>query len=446
MALIVKFNQLLIVVWCLVVAGVSTASAQAAAPRAPAGGLFGATRSDVVGRDKLNFTFQLAQGLDSALPPDVNSRVSRGLDSGGWSTVFQASSDYSHTGRRVQLTGDASTAFKYYQSLDRLDPVSHAAALGARVKVLNGSLRLDQTAAYSPSYFYQLFPATTAPEFGESISASPEFKLEETESYSYTTDMALMFGSARGTQITASGGLNRTDFSQHAPSRLDLETYDAGLEVSRRLSSRGSVKVGYEFRAGEFGFSGHTTEHSATLGVEVSQALSRTRRATIRLNVSPTRIHLPEGWLDVIADAGNQRLNRLSAEAQIAVPFRPNWQTSASYRRSLEYLSVLNQPVLADGGRLELEGLLTRRIDLKVSGGYVDAASVFAPSTEPLKTYTGQVSMRFALKRSVAVSSEYLYYYYDLGAQAGFSPDLPAKFEQHGGRVGIVLFLETLGR
>ena len=423
------------------------ASAQTAAPRAPSGGLFGATRSDVVGRDKLNLTFQVAQGFDSALPPDVNSRVSRGLDSGGSSTVFQASSDYLHSGRRVQLTGDASTAFKYYQSLDRLDPVSHAAALGARVKVLNGSLRFDQTAAFSPSYFYQLFPSTTVPEFGESIPATPEFKLEAMQSYSYASDLVLKFGSPRGTQVMASGGFNRTDFSkQTLLSRLDLAVYDTGLKVSRRLSSRASLKAGYNFRAGEFGFEGHTTEQVATIGVELSQALSRTRRATLHLDVSPSRIELPESALPGMAEAGNQRLNRLSAEAHIDFPFRPNWRTTVRYRRSLEYLSVLNQPVLADGGRVELKGLLRRRIDLTASGGYVAAASALAPTTEPLKTYTGQVLLRFALKRSIAVSSEYLYYYYDLGAQAGLSPGLPAKFEQHGGRVGMVLFLETLGR
>ena len=231
--------------------------------------------------------------------------------------------------------------------------------------------------------------------------------------------MALSFGSARGTQITATGGFNRTDFSEQALSRSDLEVYDAGLEVSRRLWSRGSASAGYEFRSGEFGL-GPTTEHMATIGVEFSQALSRTRRATVRLNVSPSRIHLPDSALNGIAEAGDQRLHRLSADAEIAFPFRLNWETSASYRRSLEYLSVLNQPVLADGARVELKGLLTRRIDLTVSGGYVTAASAFAPSTAPLETYTGQVAMRYALKRSVAVSAEYLYYYYDLKGRQAF--------------------------
>ena len=164
---------------------------------------------------KLNFTFELAQGLDSAVPPDVNSRLSRGLDTGGLSTIVQASSDYAHIGRRLQLTGDASTAFKYYRTQDRLDAVSHRLALGAGIKVPDGTLRLEQTAAYSPSYLYQLFPTISSPELGESIPANPEYQIEDTESYSYTTDAALMLGSARGTLVTASGGFDRTDFSSN---------------------------------------------------------------------------------------------------------------------------------------------------------------------------------------------------------------------------------------
>ena len=207
------------------------------------------------------------------------------------------------------------------------------------------------------------------------------------------------------------------------------------------------MSIGYEYRAGEFGYGGPTTEHRATIGVELSTALSRTRRATLRLDVSPSLINLPESAVaGTPAETPNQQLSRLSGEASIDFPFRPNWRTTATYRRSLEYLSVVNQPVLTDGGRVELTGLLTRRIDVAVSGGYVTAASAFAPSAAPLETYTGQVSLRYALKRSLALSSEYLYYYYDLRGQAAFSPGLPSVFEQHGVRVGVVLFVDTLSR
>ena len=50
------------------------------------------------------------------------------------------------------------------------------------------------------------------------------------------------------------------------------------------------------------------------------------------------------------------------------------------------------------------------------------------------------------MKRSFALYSEYLYYYYDLRGQAGLAPGLPSVFEQHGIRVGFTLFVEPLGR
>ena len=137
--------RVVIVAASLAVAGVCPAYSQRAAPRAPAGGLFGATRSDVGGRHRLNFTFELAEGFDSAVPPDLTARVSRGLDSGGLSTVLEASSDY-HSGRRLQLTGNASTAFKYYLSLDRLDAREPPHFSGRRRSSAKGQLQARASA------------------------------------------------------------------------------------------------------------------------------------------------------------------------------------------------------------------------------------------------------------------------------------------------------------
>ena len=67
-------------------------------------------------------------------------------------------------------------------------------------------------------------------------------------------------------------------------------------------------------------------------------------------------------------------------------------------------------------------------------------------AAQTLETYTGQVAIRYALKRSIALYSEYLYYYYDQRGQDQLAPGLPAVFEQHGIRVGVALFIEALGR
>ena len=191
--------RFVIVIASLVVAGVCPAYAQGAAPRRPSsGGLFGATRSDVGGADTLNFMFRVAEGLDSAVPPDIASRVSQGLQSGGFSTLLAATSDYGHTAKRFSLAGNASTAFKYFHELDRFDALGHSAGLGASVRLPNdGSLQLNQSAAYSPSYLYQLFPTDSSPALGAAIPGNPDYQIVDNESFSYATTTRLAFGSAR---------------------------------------------------------------------------------------------------------------------------------------------------------------------------------------------------------------------------------------------------------
>ena len=438
--------RFVIVAASLALAGVGPAYSQGAAPRRPSGGLFGATRSDVGGSNRLNFMFQIAESVDSELPPDVASQLSRGLDSGGLSTMLQASSNYARGGRRLQLAGNASTAFRYYQNLDRLEAVSHSVGLGASVRVPKGTLRIDQSAAYSPSYLYQLFPIDSAQPLGASIPANPEYQIAETESYSYRTTAALLLGSPRGTQVTMSGAFNRTDFQKQLRTRADLEITETGVKVAHRFAPSRAVTGGYDFREGEFGFDGPTKEHRLTLGVEYAPALSRTRRASFRLNLMPTQLYLPASAISDDLGETNAGLLRLSGEAAVSYPFKLNWRADARYRRSVEYLSILSQPVLSDAGRLEVAGLLARPLDLALSGGYATAASALDRTGRNLQTYTGQVTLRYALKRSFALYSEYMYYYYDLRGQALLAAGLPAVFEQHGFRLGASVFLEALGR
>jgi hypothetical protein len=440
-------GQLGIVV-CLTLVAARPALAQRASPRQPSsGGLYGATRSDVGGAQKLTFEVQVAEGLDSDLDPALASRISRSIQTGGYSTLFEASSDYAHTSKRLRLAGNVSTAFRYYQSLDRLDALSHTVGLGANVTLpKSGRLQVDQSAAYSPAYLYQLFPVDDSLVLGESIPANPDYQIVDNESYSYNTRLALSFGSARGTMVTTSGTFTRTDTEQQVATYGDLDTYEAGVEVAHHVP-RGGFSVAYDRRRGEFATGSISKEHRVTFGAEYSPALSRTRRLSFRFELTPTQFDGTQITPDPTID-GPVNTNRwlVSGEASVAYPFRPNWRTTARYRRDTQYLSVLGQPVVADATRLELAGLMARRVDLSVLAGYATAASVVNESAQTLQTYTGQVVIRYALKRSIALYSEYLYYYYDQRGPEQLAPGLSAVFEQHGIRVGVALFIEALGR
>src|SRR5437899_3337626 len=185
------------------------------APR-PSGGLFGATRTEVGGRDKLDVMVDVNEALDSELPPEFRSRVPQAdLQSGGFSTMLTASADYARNRRRLQLAGTALTAFRYYQRLGEVAAVSHSAGLGATVRLpKQGSLQISQTAAYSPSYLYQLFPTTALPAAEESIPANPDYRIDQIASYSYGTNMALAFGSPHGTRVTTTAEYRHTNYQR----------------------------------------------------------------------------------------------------------------------------------------------------------------------------------------------------------------------------------------
>jgi hypothetical protein len=440
-----KPNCLFVIAALLAAVSVTPALAQSTGPRPPAGGLFGATRSDVGSRNKLNFTFTVAEGFDSELPPDFSSRLGRGLESGGFSTIFQGASEYARRGRRLQLQASASTAFKYFANVDRLEALSHDAALSGSIRIPHGSVRIEQGAAYSPSFLYQLFPVDT-PDIEGSIPTNPDYQIAETESYSYQTLAALELGSAHRTQFTATGRFNRTDFPQQAAN--ELETAQAGVIASRRLSPSITFEGGYDWGKGDYESGVRARTHQLPIGIEYSPALSRTRRAAFRLALTPTWLEGSPAILDDADATFHPRVFYVGGEASVSVPFRPNWAATARYRRSIQHLAIANEPLFSDAAYAELTGLLSRRVDFVVSGGFGQAAATTGPAlAQRLDTYTGHASVRYAVRRSLALSIEYLYYYYnDKGQQVDISQGLPGLFEQHGVRVGVVLFLEALGR
>jgi hypothetical protein len=431
------------------------ALSQGIVPPRPPGGLFGSSRSDTAGGDRLTFTFDGNEGVDSQLPLQLRTLVSPAdlQSGGGFSTMFKAFVDYARNRPRVRLAGSALSAVRYFQQPGQADAVSHSAALGASVRLpMQSTLQINQAAAYSPSYFYDLFPAAAVPVVGEAIPANPAYRIDATRSYSYRTNVALVSGSVRTIRLTTSAEYSHTDFEEQTAARPDPTTYTIGAKVSRAVTRNGVLSAGYEYRTGDYEFGVPTVEHRFPFGVEYSRALSVRRRATFRFNVTPATLEVPESALpnlfgtDQPLSAGAERMYRLEGDASVEYEFRPDWRASGNYRRGVDYLPLLTAPVFTDGARARVTGLITPRVELWVGAGYVTGASLFDRGTQNLETYTGEVRVTYALKRSFALYSEYLYYYYDLRGQPGLAPGLPSVFEQNGIRVGFMLFVKTTGR
>jgi hypothetical protein len=435
----------------------------------PSGGLFGTTPSHGHGGDRLNVMVDLNEALDSDLPLDVTSHVAPADPQfGGLSSTLTASAEYVRYRRSVQLIAHASTFVRYSGQLNEIAAVSQDLGLEAAFRLpKQSSLHIVQTAAYTPSYLYQLFPTAALPGPAESIPATPDYRINATPSYSSATKMALTLGSERETHVTTTAEYSRTDFLHQTAALPDLTTFAGGVTVARPVSRNSVLFAGYQYRTGTVEFSGQTKEHRVTIGVEYVRPLSATRRAVFRFDLAPATLEGPlydlnavgtttgssaaQGSAPALATAPassvvEERVYHLEGEAGVDYAFRRNWQVRGNYRRGVEYLAGLIEPVFADTLRLELTGLITRRVDVSASAGYSTGASGIYHNTQNMNTSADRIRIRYALKRSFAFYSDYLYYYYDLRGQARIAPALPSVFKQQGIRIGFMLFVEPLRR
>ncbi len=431
----------------LTVGVLSTAALLLAAPASAQGtasGLF-ATRPSAA-TNTLTTQLSIAEKFYRDLPPEVGGLVPARNRQAGLSTLFVGSADYMRSHGGAELFGGASTYFNFLHDLDRVTSGTHVAHVGAALPLpARGTLRLVQSAAYSPSYLYGLFPTVPA-DAEEGIAANPDYRIETLESISYRTSLSAAYGSARKTRVTANADYRVSDFPDSARGRL--ETRKAGMRLSRALSQSSTLTLGYTYTGSHYVTTGDKEEHSAVIGITYAPALSVTRRVTFSLQIAPTVFTFPGiAPLDgSAAPPSESRFYPVQGEASVDYPFRPRWRATASYRRGINYVPFVSEPLLSDSGTVRLGGVLSRRVDVSASAGYLTTPS--RSTTWPhqdLRTYTGEARIRYALRRDLAAYVEYLHYQYDFRARAQLAEGLPVTFAQRGIRVGLTFFSQAVG-
>jgi hypothetical protein len=355
------------------------------------------------------------------------------------------SADYARDHERAQLFASASTYFNFLHDFDGVTTGTHAAHLGTALPLpARGTLRATQAAAYSPSYLYALFPDAPT-DVQDGIATHPDYRINALESISYQTNLSVAYGSARKTRVTANADYRVSDFPGSAMG--GLETHGAGMRFSRALSRSATLSTGYDYTGSLYSATGDMEEHRALIGIEYSLAVSATRRIALRLELAPTIFNvdnLPQPD-DVVPSESTSRFHFVQGEASVDYPFHPRWRASVSYRRGLNYVPLLTEPLFSDSGMARLAGVLSRRTDVSASAGYSTSQSPPASSSENLRTYTGEVRIRYALRRNLAAYSEYLHHQYDFRGRVRLVEGLPVTFAQRSIRVGLTLFSRPIG-
>ncbi|HLG59252.1 MAG TPA: hypothetical protein VI485_28190 [Vicinamibacterales bacterium] len=426
----------------------SVVFAQSAMPPRATQGLFGGVQPQADAPKRLDFTLSVIEGYDSDVPRNLQSRLDRNsLQSGGFSTMLNASAGYAWRGSRGQLGANLSSMVRHYAEVGETRSLGHAAGLGLTLRLpARVTLLVNQATAYSPTYLSGLFPSGAEVEPGTPGSTAPDYSVSDFESYTHTTTMTLKHDISSRSFVTGTGTFLYTDRLRNTDLWKDTNAYAYQGRYTHR-AGRNSVLMGqYRYRSGKYGYTneGTTTEIALNAGAEFIRPLSATRTAFARFNVGVSGADIPPQG---VLGAGVLRRRYLGvADLAVGRQFGRTWQARADLRRGIEYLADLPTPVFADSLSAGVEGLLNRRVDLSLFAGYSSGESLLNSSSMKFDTYTGNVRLRYALSRSLAAYIEYLYYYYDFRGSTQLRAGVPSGLERSGVRAGLTLWVPALRR
>jgi len=422
-------------------------------PPRPSKGLFADKKSSTADRQTLNLNVTFTEAYDDDVTAEGGPSIgANAAQLSGYYSMLVADADYGWRGRRAQIGLSGSSALRYYQQLKTVKAASSSVGAGFTANLSKRTTwSFNQTAAYSPSYFYGLFPSLTPTVAPGDLpaTAAPNYTFNSQESYSYGTSTTLSTGVGRRGALSVTADYGSTNFVKQITGRLDTRSYGVRTFFARNLTRNMAVRMGYHFRRSDIGVTGGgvSTEHGVDVGVDTVRPLSATRKATFSFNVGSSALEVPSALISGRPeDREVNRLYRVSADVSAGYQFRRTWQARATYRRGMDYVAVLTGPVFTDATSASVEGLFTRRMDFNFSVGYSNGKSALFNSSA-YSTYTGDVRLRYALTRNWALFSEYLYYYYDFsGVRQLLRPDIASGLTRNGVRAGITLWVPALGR
>jgi len=410
---------------------------QAPAPQRP-GGLFTTNLSDPGERQNLDLTMSSTEGYDTSATPEG----SVGGPSVGYSSMLVGTADYRLQGQHVQLRATGTSA-RYFRPLDNaaFGSGTHTGAIGLSARSRRNTFVVNETAMYSSWPLENLFARPTGVTPGDAPAAQPDY-INNSRSTSYGTAMIFTRTVTPRTTLSATGTLQQNETISGAAGRFGLGMYGGGGQLAHRVTRSTTATIGYVYRTGQIDY--HILdmrpqtleEQGLEVGVNYHRSLSRTRNLIFGAVVGGSSMLTP-GPITALA-AEQRRTKQVNGQGNAAYEFGQSWQIRANYRRGVDYVTGLVEPVTASTLTTGLTGLLTSRVDLLVSGAHSDGASTLNRSRSVFDVYATDVRLRYALTRKFAAYAEYLYYFYD-SQGAPLVPGFPLSLERKGIRVGLML-------
>lgn len=358
----------------------------------------------------------------------------------GWQTLALATLAYSWRHPRIQVSANVAGSARADDEFGDVAAGSQTAAAGMAVTLGRTRLTANHLVSYSPAYFYGPTPAAGTSPAGAftapaDLEMPPAYSVGDVNSYSHALSVGVAQEIAGGLSLQLSGVGQQSRFGASARAQRML-SYSAALRYRRPVTRNAAWRIGYGYRAEQYDVRASNdpiVAHDIDLGLDYGRALSLSRRTRVRFGSGSTLLSVPDD-----AGGGQQLQYTVTGRFELTHELARTWNARAGYNRGVGFRRGFSGPVFSDDVAIGLTGLISRRLDVSITGAYSTGTVGIAAGDNGLESYTGSAQLRFALTRFMAGFAEYTRASYRLDAAAAL-PGVTPAFDNSGVRVGLTL-------
>jgi hypothetical protein len=405
------------------------AQTQRPAPARPYRSLFGSTDASRPSLHALDLTLSINGAADNGLAPPASAE--NPTPQLGFQQLYSAVAQLNYVMRGRRFSGDAggsATVPRYTGSADQLSTLGYGGNAGLNFTSVVTSARAYGSYVYSPYYAPGLdaatAPAPSAPLFDYASARSP---------YDQTmTGASLTRRLGRRTSATLGYSYNNMWFENGDQSN---QSQDARISADRQMSRSLTVRGSYAYREAQYVTAGAptantTTSHDIDLGFGYNRTLPRRQAASLDLSLGSS----------IVSDAFVQQRALWRGSARASGPVGAGWTIGGSISRSLQFNSVVLQPVVADVANVDVSGVFRRRVTVTFAGAYSNGQGQ-TQGTQRFKIYSGSTRVQFGLASYAAINVQYINYYYDFPPGYQLPEGVPVRTNRQRVQIGASFWL-----
>ena len=418
--------------------------------------VFGGTRATNAGLNSADLSISIDEAYETNVFDESHRQDPTVFRAHGFYSELKADGDYARNGEHLKIAATAGSNLRYYQDLERVVPVNQYLGAGLTADVGHRTtISLNQTVAYTPSFFSGALPTATAPVLdwvttgapipGWVSTAGTDYSLNTLRSYAYGTSAVLNQRLTPHSSASFDSSFQYTDFAGGPTPLKSLASGEVGGHYAYRFNRSGTLRLGYTYQEGQY-LLARVRAHGLGIGFEINRALSSRRRSSVAFNFGSTLVNGPVPT-DNSTGSVPRRQFRLTGDGAASYDLGGTWRARGTVRRGVMVIEGFSSPLLVNAYAGEITGFATRRLDVLVSAGYSRGDSTLIVSNTDLRTATGDVRLRYGLTRWVAIYAEYSNYSYLFG-QGVLSSLLPLtpRIERNGLHVGLAFWTGTRQR